>query len=160
MAVDVPDNVQESRSERVVSGDTNLSTAATSSVRGSTPPSRAAARLASVVLARRPPAMRPSRKILHWDMPRAAASIASVIMAAISVRDLDDGVRERLRVRAAQHGRSMEAEIREILTAAVSEPASRADLFTTLLDRFGAVGGIDLPVPPRSSPARAADLSA
>ena len=81
-------------------------------------------------------------------------------MAAISVRDLDDGVRERLRVRAAQHGRSMEAEIREILTAAVSEPASRADLFTTLLDRFGAVGGIDLPVPPRSSRVRAADFSA
>lgn len=81
-------------------------------------------------------------------------------MAAISVRDLDDGVRERLRVCAAQHGRSMEAEIREILTAAVSEPASQTDLFTTLLDHFGAVGGIDLPVPPRSSPARAADFSA
>lgn len=81
-------------------------------------------------------------------------------MAAISVRDLDDGVRERLRIRAAEHGRSMEAEIREILTTAVSDPVSRADLFTTLLDRFGAVGGIELPVPPRSSPARAADLSA
>ena len=81
-------------------------------------------------------------------------------MAAISVRDLDDGVRDRLWVRAAQRGRSMQAEIREILTAAVGEPASRADLFTTLLDRFAAVGGIDLPVPARSSPARAADLSA
>ena len=33
-------------------------------------------------------------------------------MAAISIRDLDDEVRERLRVRAAQHGRSTEAEIR------------------------------------------------
>ena len=81
-------------------------------------------------------------------------------MAAISVRDLDDGVRERLRVREAQHGRSMEAEIREILTTAVSEPGPRADLFTTLLDRFGAVGGIELAIPPRSSPARAADFSA
>lgn len=80
-------------------------------------------------------------------------------MAAISVRDLDDGVRERLRVRAARNGRSMEAEIREILTTAVTEPAPRADLFTTLMDRFGAVGGIELPVPPRSSPARAADFS-
>jgi antitoxin FitA len=79
-------------------------------------------------------------------------------MAAISVRDLDDRVRERLRVRAARNGRSMEAEIRAILTEAVSEPAPRADLFTTLLDRFGAAGGVDLPVPPRSSPARAADF--
>ncbi|WP_462187118.1 FitA-like ribbon-helix-helix domain-containing protein, partial [Frankia sp. CcWB2] len=33
-------------------------------------------------------------------------------MAAVSIRDLDDGVRERLRIRAAHHGRSMEAEIR------------------------------------------------
>ena len=80
-------------------------------------------------------------------------------MAAISVRDLDDGVRERLRVQAARNGRSMEAEIRAILTTAVSEPGERADLFTTLLDRFGAAGGIDLLIPPRSSPARAADFS-
>lgn len=80
-------------------------------------------------------------------------------MAAISVRDLDDGVRERLRVQAARNGRSMEAEIRAILTTAVSEPGEGTDLFTTLLDRFGAVGGIDLPIPPRSSPARAADFS-
>jgi len=40
-------------------------------------------------------------------------------VAALSIRDLDDRVRERLRVRAAQHGRSMEAEIRAILTDAV-----------------------------------------
>lgn len=80
-------------------------------------------------------------------------------MAAISVRDLDDGVRERLRVRAARNGRSMEAEIRAILTEAVTEPAPRADLFTTLLDRFGAAGGVDVPVPPRSAPARAAELA-
>ena len=43
-------------------------------------------------------------------------------MAAVSVRDLDETVRERLRIRAARHGRSMEAEIRVILTEAVSPP--------------------------------------
>lgn len=80
-------------------------------------------------------------------------------MAAISVRDLDDGVRERLRVRAASNGQSMEAEIRDILTAAVSEPEPAADLFSTLLDRFGELGGADLPIPARSAPARAADFS-
>jgi len=80
-------------------------------------------------------------------------------VAAISVRDLDDRVRERLRVRAAGNGRSMEAEIRAILTAAVSEAESASDLFTALLDRFGDLGGVDLPVPARSTPARAADLS-
>jgi len=80
-------------------------------------------------------------------------------LAAISVRDLDDSVRDRLRVRAARNGRSMEAEIREILTAAVSEPDPPTDLFITLLERFGELGGVEVPVPPRSSPARAADFS-
>lgn len=32
-------------------------------------------------------------------------------MAALSIRDLDDAVKEKLRIRAAQHSRSMEAEI-------------------------------------------------
>ncbi|WP_205634588.1 FitA-like ribbon-helix-helix domain-containing protein [Mycolicibacter kumamotonensis] len=45
-------------------------------------------------------------------------------MAAISVRDLDDDVAARLKVRAAQHGRSMEAEARAILTAAVAAAES------------------------------------
>ena len=81
-------------------------------------------------------------------------------MAAISVRGLDDDVRERLRVRAARNGRSMEAEIREILTTAVSEAEPSADLFSTLLQRFGDAGGVELPTPPRISPARAVDFSA
>jgi antitoxin FitA len=38
----------------------------------------------------------------------------------------------------------MEAEVRAILAEAVREPADSAGLFTTLLDRFGALGGIDL----------------
>jgi len=79
-------------------------------------------------------------------------------MAAVSIRNLDDRVRERLRIRAAAHGRSMESEIRAILTEAVSEPNERG-LFATLLDRFGEIGGIELELPERSTPARAADLS-
>jgi plasmid stability protein len=77
-------------------------------------------------------------------------------VAAVSIRDLDDQVRERLRIRAAQHGRSMEAEIRAILTAAVSEPTSTAGLARTLLARFGAVGGVDLDVALRTVAPRAA----
>lgn len=79
-------------------------------------------------------------------------------MAAVSIRDLDDQVRERLRVRAAQHGRSMEAEIRAILTAAVAEPTSTADFARTLLARFGALGGVDLDLPPRTATPRAANF--
>lgn len=81
-------------------------------------------------------------------------------MAALSVRNLDESVKRRLRSRAARHGRSMEAEVRAILTEAVSEPADTAGLFTALLDRFGALGGVDLELPARAEPARAADFTA
>lgn len=80
-------------------------------------------------------------------------------MAAISIRNLDDEVKHRLRIRAARHGRSMESEIRAILAEAVSEPTTSDGLFTTLLDRFGAIGGVELDLPPRSTPVRAADLA-
>jgi antitoxin FitA len=79
-------------------------------------------------------------------------------VAAVSIRDLDDQVRERLRVRAARNGRSMEAEIRAILTAAVSEPIDSGGFARALLGRFGALGGVDLDLPPRTAMPRAADL--
>lgn len=79
-------------------------------------------------------------------------------MAALTVRDLDDDVKQRLRVRAAQHGRSMEAEARAILVEAVRDQEESDNLLVTIMDRFGAVGGVELELPPRSTPARAADL--
>lgn len=42
-------------------------------------------------------------------------------MAVLTIRDLDDSVRDKLKVRAALNGRSMEAEVRAILTAAVAD---------------------------------------
>ena len=80
-------------------------------------------------------------------------------MAAMSIRDLDDEVRDRLRERAAANGRSMEAEVRAILTEAVSEPVDPRGLFVTLIDSFREIGGVDLDLPPRNTPVRAADLS-
>lgn len=80
-------------------------------------------------------------------------------MAAVSIRNLDDEVTRRLRVRAARHGRSMEAEIRAILVDAVDEPPGSQGLFATILDRFGALGGVELELPLRSTPVRAADLA-
>lgn len=47
-----------------------------------------------------------------------AASAYNAVMAILKIRDLPDNVHARLRVRAARHGRSMEAEAREILAAA------------------------------------------
>ena len=43
-------------------------------------------------------------------------------MASITIRNVPDDVHRALRVRAAQHGRSAEAEIREILEQAVKPP--------------------------------------
>jgi antitoxin FitA len=81
-------------------------------------------------------------------------------MAALSIRDLDESVKQRLQLRAARHGRSMEAEVRAILTEAVCEPEDSAGLFTALLDQFGLLGGVGLELPDRTEPARAADFTA
>ena len=74
-------------------------------------------------------------------------------VASLSVRDLDDSVREKLRVRAAAHGRSMEAEVRAILSDAV-EPESRSQTpwLLRLHEAGQAVGGVDLEVPRRETP--------
>lgn len=82
-----------------------------------------------------------------------------VSLAAISVRNLDDHVKERLRIRAARHGRSMESEIRAILIEAVREPDDADGLFQAMLDRFGKIGGVELELPSRTTSVRAADLS-
>jgi plasmid stability protein len=52
-------------------------------------------------------------------------------MATLVIRDLDDEVKARLRVQAAEHGRSMEAEARAILAAAVRGRARRASRAAT-----------------------------
>ncbi len=80
-------------------------------------------------------------------------------MASVSIRDLDDQVKEQLRIRAARNGRSMEAEIRAILVDAVRTPPRTRSLFTTLLDRFSDIGGVEIEVPARRTRPRAADLS-
>ena len=78
-------------------------------------------------------------------------------MASLSIRDLDDDVRERLRIRAAQHGRSMEAEIRAILVEAVSVTNDGGSFLSVLRDRVGALGGFELTPPSRTASARAVE---
>ena len=77
-------------------------------------------------------------------------------MADLSIRNLDDGVREALRVRAAAHGRSMEAEVRAILTEAVRPESS---WLQTWRDRFEDVGGVELDNAPRGSSRRPPDFT-
>ncbi len=71
-------------------------------------------------------------------------------MATLTIRNLEAGVKERLRVRAARHGRSMEAEVRSILSAAVAADRDRLEpnLAEAIRRRFAPLGGVDLELPP------------
>ena len=71
-------------------------------------------------------------------------------MASITVRNLDDGLKWRLRIRAAENGRSMEQEARDILGLALDEEAAPArNLGTALHELFEPFGDVDLEIPPR-----------
>ena len=71
-------------------------------------------------------------------------------MASITVRNLDEGLKRRLRIRAAENGRSMEQEARDILRAALDqEPSTGRDLASTIRARFAPLGGVELDLPPR-----------
>lgn len=70
-------------------------------------------------------------------------------MASITIRNLDDGLKRRLRIRAAEHGRSMEEEAREILRQAIGKPTAPANLGEAIHGRFAALGGVDLDLPQR-----------
>lgn len=79
-------------------------------------------------------------------------------MAAISVRDLDEGVASRLKVLAARHGRSMEAEVRAILSEAVATDDERMNLAQAIRERLAELGGVELDIPTRSDLPRATVL--
>ena len=71
-------------------------------------------------------------------------------MASITVRNLDDGLKRRLRIRAAENGRSMEQEAREILKHALEDEAAPVrNLGTAIHELFAPLGGVELEIPPR-----------
>lgn len=71
--------------------------------------------------------------------------------ASITIRNLDPALKERLRVRAAQHGQSMEAEVRRILQIALTPQGAppMRHLYDRVRARFAPLGGVDLELPPR-----------
>lgn len=70
-------------------------------------------------------------------------------MASITIRNLDDEVKTRLRVRAAEHHRSMEEEARMILRKALVRKPSSRNLADITRAYFGPENGVDLELPPR-----------
>jgi plasmid stability protein len=73
-------------------------------------------------------------------------------MATITIRQLDDKIKARLRVRAAHHGRSMEEEAREILRSALAGSSTgKGNLAEAIRRRFAVLGGLELELPRRDA---------
>jgi plasmid stability protein len=71
-------------------------------------------------------------------------------MASITIRQLEENTKRKLRMRAARHGRSMEQEAREILKSALSQSEEQPkDLVEAIRRRFAKYGGVELNIPPR-----------
>jgi plasmid stability protein len=81
-------------------------------------------------------------------------------MSTLTIRGLDEEIHARLRVRAAQHGRSMEAEVRAILTERLASPTPEYGLGSHIHARFAALGSAGLDLPARNEPPRAAVFDA
>lgn len=76
-------------------------------------------------------------------------------MSSIVVRGLDESVKQQLAAQAKEHGRSMEAEVRDILTRA----AQRPNLGVALMRAAEEVGGFDeVAIPIRTDLARAVEF--
>jgi plasmid stability protein len=76
-------------------------------------------------------------------------------MASLTVRNLDDNLKSRLRLQAARHGRSMEEEVRVILAEVLTPPPPSTPGATGLGSRirahFADLGGVELELPQRTS---------
>jgi len=72
-------------------------------------------------------------------------------LASITIRNLDDEIKQRLRVRAAEHGRSMEEEARDILRRVMSDAASPLDLAAAIRARVSPAARADLELPAREA---------
>jgi plasmid stability protein len=78
-------------------------------------------------------------------------------MATVSVRNIPDAVHRALRVRAARHGRSVEAEIRQILAQAAH--AGEGVRVGTQLRRYAReIGGVELQLRRDKAPIEPADF--
>ena len=80
-------------------------------------------------------------------------------MATLTIRQLDQKTKTRLRVRAAHNGRSMEAEAREILRSALATSSrTNGNLAETIRRRFAPLGGIELSLPKRAAVRKAPEF--
>ena len=75
-----------------------------------------------------------------------------IVVASMTIRDIDEQLKARLRVQAARHGRSMEDEARDILRTALSAESSRSGtLVDSIRARIEPLGGVELEIAPREA---------
>jgi plasmid stability protein len=72
-------------------------------------------------------------------------------MASLTIRNLDNNLKTQLRLRAARHGRSMEAEARTILRQTLNTLVSEQNLAAVIHHRFESLDIESLPIPPRQT---------
>lgn len=80
-------------------------------------------------------------------------------MATLTIRDLDDDLKQRLRLRAAGRNRSMEEEARQILRAALTSSPATTDLVSHLRSLMASVGPVELPAVSRQGGREPPDFS-
>jgi plasmid stability protein len=80
-------------------------------------------------------------------------------MSTLTIRNLEPAIKDKLRMSAATHGRSMEEEVRTILRSVLSQPAApTTGMGSRIHARFAAIGGVELDVPARTRAPRAANF--
>ena len=82
-------------------------------------------------------------------------------MATLTIRQIDDATKMKLRVRAAHHGCSMEEEAREILRASLNTPVTQPpeNIAEAIRKLFAPFGGVDLELPEREAMREPPDFS-
>ena len=82
-------------------------------------------------------------------------------MTTLTIRNIEPAIKEKLRLAAAAHGRSMEEEVRTLLRNMLTQTTqSGTGLGSLIHARFSAIGGVDLNLPERRDLPRAAHLDA
>ncbi len=80
-------------------------------------------------------------------------------MSTLTIRNVEPVIKDKLRMAAAAHGRSMEEEVRSILRTVLNQPTAAKGVGSRIHARFAAVGGVDLMPPSRVDMPRSASLT-
>jgi antitoxin FitA len=79
-------------------------------------------------------------------------------VTTITIRNVDENVKRQIKMIAASNGRSMEAELREILKQVATGNLPPKNIGQSIRRRFAKIGGVDLDLPKRSPMRKLPDI--